>query len=119
VIRAGAERIDALGRSGEPLVCYSAALLVERGRVDEHRPLVIVTASERAQIERAMARSAMSEQDARARIGAQLPLEDKVKVADYVIDNDGDLGTLAVRADAVLDALCRGLGLDPARYPKG
>jgi dephospho-CoA kinase len=119
IIRAGAERIEAFGRSGEPLVCYEAALLVERGRARELRPLVIVTAPERAQIERAMTRSTMGEDEVRARIRAQLPLEDKVSVADFVIDNDGDSAALDARADDVLDAVCRRVGVDPSRYRRG
>jgi dephospho-CoA kinase len=118
IIRAGAERIEALGRTGAPLICYEAALLVERGRVEELRPLVVVTAPERARIARAMARSTMSEDEVRARIRAQLPLEDKVRVADFVIENDGDIAALEPRADDVLDAVCQRVGVDPSRYPR-
>ena len=55
--------------------------------------------------------------DEYARIRAKLPLAEKAKIADYVIDNSGTPAELRARADEVLDALCRRLGVDPARYP--
>lgn len=104
--------------SGHPLACYEAALLVERGATDAFRPLVVVSAREAVQVARAMARDASTEDEARARVRAQLPMEKKIAAADYVIANDGDLATFLARADDVLDAICRGAGVDPARYPR-
>ena len=54
----------------------------------------------------------------RARIAAQLPLREKAALADHVIDNDGSLADTLARADAVLDAVARACGVDPARYPR-
>jgi dephospho-CoA kinase len=102
----------------EPLGCYEAPLLVEGGFAELCRPLVVVALDERTQIARAMARDKLSEAEVRARLGAQLPLADKVAVADYVIDNSGGLGTLLTQADDVLDTICRNAGVDPTRYPQ-
>jgi len=41
-----------------------------------------------------------------------------VRRADYVIENDDSLALLRERCDAVLDALCHALAIDPTRYPK-
>ena len=50
-----------------------------------------MTASPETQIARAMARGGLTREEAHARIDAQLPLAEKVRVATHVIDNDGDL----------------------------
>jgi dephospho-CoA kinase len=52
----------------------------------------------------------------RERLAAQLPLAEKVRVADIVIQNDGTLEALRERADRALDEVCRRTGVDPSRY---
>jgi len=117
IAAAARERARELEHRGEPLGCYEAALLVERGLVEQYRPLVVVSAEPEVQIARACARGGLTEAQARARLAAQLPLASKVALADHVIVNDGDLARLWQRADAALDAICTHVGLPPARYP--
>ena len=74
-----------------PYVIYDAALLVETGRHQDLRALIIVKATPEQQIERLMKRNHIKEEQALARVRSQLPLEDKVALADYVIDNSGSL----------------------------
>jgi len=100
-----AERAQALAVSGERLACYEAALLVENGLADAFRPLVVVALPEPLQVARAMARDGTTEEAVRKRIAAQLPLADKVAVADYVIDSSGDRASTERRADDVLAAV--------------
>jgi dephospho-CoA kinase len=100
-----AQRIAALDAAGEKLACYEAALLVENGLSDAFRPLVVVAVPPDVQLARATARDASTEEQARARVAAQLPLATKIAAADYVIDNAGDPETTARRADEVLDAI--------------
>lgn len=102
---------------GEPLACYEAALLVENGVADAFRPLVVVSAPEKVQVERACKRDGSTPEEARARIRAQMPLAEKVKVADFVIDNTGSLDDLRRRTDEVLTEVCARLSVDSARYP--
>jgi dephospho-CoA kinase len=102
---AGASRVADLAAAGEPLVCYEAALLVENGLADALRPLVVVAVPEPVQVARAMARDGATEEAARARIAAQLPLGAKVAAADHVIDNGGTREETARRADEVLAAI--------------
>lgn len=111
------KRAGELGEAGEPLACYEAALIVENGVADAFRPLVVVSAPEDVQVARACARDAAEEGEVRARIRAQMPLADKVKAADFVIENTGTLADLHGRTDEVLGAICSRLGVDEARYP--
>jgi dephospho-CoA kinase len=111
------ERARDLARAGEPLACYEAPLLVEVGLTEKLRPLVVVRADEDAQVERAARRDRISAEAARARIAAQLPLADKLAVADFVIDNTGTLASTLEQADRVLDAICEKFGVAKQRYP--
>lgn len=100
---------------GEPLACYEAALIVENGVADAFRPLVVVSAPEETQVARARARDAAAEADVRARIRAQMPLAEKVKAADFVIENTGSLADLDRRTDEVLAEICARLGVGEER----
>lgn len=113
----GMERAAALAAAGEPLACYEAALLVENGLADAFRPLVVVAAPEDVQVARACARDAAEEAEVRARIRAQMPLAEKVAVADHVVHNIGSLADLEAETDRILAAICAKLGVDTARYP--
>ena len=86
----GEARARALAAAGHALAFYEASLLVETGRHRDFDGLVVVTCSPERQLARAVARG-LGPAEARARIAAQLPLADKVRVATHVIDNDGDL----------------------------
>ncbi|MDI1435229.1 MULTISPECIES: dephospho-CoA kinase [Polyangium] len=94
-----------LAQRGEPLACYEAALLVENGLTDAFRPLVVVSAPEAIQVTRTMERDGVDEKAALARIRAQMPVAEKVKVADYVIDTSGTMEQTIQRADEVLAAI--------------
>jgi dephospho-CoA kinase len=112
------QRVAELDRAGEPLACYEVPLLIESGLADVLRPLVVVSVPEAVQLARAMARDQSTEAEALARIRAQMPLADKVAMADYVIDNGGSRAETESRTDAVLEAICRENAVDPARYPR-
>lgn len=82
-----------------PLIVYDAALLIEAGRAEQFRPLVVVTTSTEIQIQRIMARDQLSADEALARMHAQLPLKDKENLADFIIYNDGDWQKLEQQVD--------------------
>jgi dephospho-CoA kinase len=56
-----------------------------------------------------MARDGSTEEQARARVAAQLPLTTKIAAADYVIDNAGEAATTERRADEVIAAIRAGV----------
>src|SRR5690606_30757804 len=101
------ERFARLEAEGHTLACYVVPLLFERGLEDTLRPVVTVVASEDAQLERAAARDAVSREHVAARLRAQLPLEEKARRSDFVIDNSGSLASAFAQADRVLDAIRR------------
>ena len=98
-------RADAFAEAGHRLVLYEASLLIESGRDKELDGLIVVTASPATRIARVVARDGLREDDVRARMRAQLPQEDKVRLATHVIDNDGDLGATEAQVDRILGEL--------------
>ena len=102
IAAAGLQRLAALERESDaPYVLYEAALLVETGGAKQFSKLIVVAASESTQLERLMRREGLSHADAQARIDAQLPLEDKIALADHVIWNDGSRDETRGQVDAV------------------
>jgi dephospho-CoA kinase len=112
------EQTRELEQRGEPLVCYEAPILIEVGMAEALRPLVVVASSEENQLARARLRDGLPEDELRGRIAAQLPLAEKVRVADHVIDNDGSIAAAEAEADRVLEAICSSVGVAAERYPR-
>jgi dephospho-CoA kinase len=102
----------------EPLACYEAPLLVETDRANQFRPLVVVSAPEGDQVVRAMRRDGSDEPTIHSRLASQAPLSTKIRLADHVIDNSGELAQTIEQADRVLDTICQAFELDPSRYPR-
>ena len=71
------------------IVVVESAILVETGSYRRFDRLIVVVCTVEQQVERAMRRGAYSKEEVLARLSRQLPLEDKVRVADYVIDTSG------------------------------
>lgn len=99
------ERFAELEAAGERLAFYDVPLLVEKGLHAVFRPVVVVALSEEEQIRRAVARDGATEAEVRARIAAQLPLAEKIAVADHVIDNAGSLEATLAQVDALVAEL--------------
>jgi dephospho-CoA kinase len=95
----------ALAASGHRLAFLEAALLVETGYYKQLDGLVVVALDEQVQVERVMARDACSRDSALARVRAQKPLADKIRVADYVIDNAGSAEATRAMVVQILQAL--------------
>lgn len=74
------------------VVVIDAPLLIEADISRMIDKLIVVNINQRNQIQRITKLRGLVTSKARERIKAQLPLRQKVKVADYVIDNNGSLG---------------------------
>jgi dephospho-CoA kinase len=99
------QRLDDLAAQGHALAVYEASLLVESGRYKDFDGLVVVTASPETQLERVLARGDLTEDEAQARIDAQLPLLAKVRVATHLVDNDGALEATKEQVDRLVESL--------------
>jgi len=76
-------------RDPEAILVVAAAILVETGRYKRFDRLIVAFCNREQQIERAMERGLYTRAQVLARLDRQLPLEEKLRVADYVIDTSG------------------------------
>ena len=82
-----------------------AALIVEVGTYRDYDKLIVVTCSPNVQRERLRERSGLTAEQIESRIASQMPMEEKVKVADFVIDNSGDIGSTRQQVEEVFRQL--------------
>lgn len=100
-------RFAELESQGERLAGYEVPLLYEVGLDRELSPVIVVSARREQQLQRGQLRDGSNEAAVRARLAAQIPLEEKARRADFVIDNSGTQAATQAQADAVLDELLR------------
>lgn len=73
------------------IIAIDAPLLIESGFSNSVDKLVVVTTDKKTQILRLKENKGLSKKEIELRIKSQLPLKEKIKSADYVIDNSGSL----------------------------
>ncbi len=102
-------RIDRLrkDRGENSIVILDAPLLVEAGGKDFVDLLVLVSSPEELQVERLARDRNMSAEDARKRIAAQARLDEKIKLADIVLENAGTIQELQEKAEKLWQEICR------------
>ena len=76
-------------RDPQGMVVVEAAILIETGHHKRFDRMVLAVCSREQQIERAIQRDRLSREEALARLERQMPLAEKRKFADYVIDTGG------------------------------
>jgi dephospho-CoA kinase len=96
VIRSQEEWMEEMGRQDpHAIAIVEAALIIEAGAAKRFDRLIVVTCSDQQRIARFAARQKLDLEAARKevarRMAAQLPEAEKIKAADYVIDNSGSL----------------------------
>ena len=102
-VRALAERrIREHGEAGYAVVVYEVPLLFEGNLQEWLRPVILVACNVDIQRQRLQQRDGLDAAAAQKHIDAQMSLEDKRKLADYVIENDGSLVDLESQVRGVL-----------------
>jgi dephospho-CoA kinase len=105
VLDAAEQRMSVIERENDgAIVIVEATLLIEAGAVPRYDRLVVVDVDRETQIERAAARG-MSRDEVLRRIAHQLSREERLRHADYVIDNGGSLATAEERTRTVYEHL--------------
>ena len=99
------ERIRENGAAGYEIVVYEVPLLFEVKLHHWLRPVILVASDVATQKKRIQERDHLTESEAAKHIAAQMSLEEKRRLADYVIENDGSLEDLELRVRAVLDEI--------------
>jgi dephospho-CoA kinase len=93
--RVGA-RMAELEREAGPasIVVHDVPLIAESGRTDAYDLVVVVDVPPRVQVDRLVRRRGMTREQAEARMAAQASREQRLAIADIVIDNSGSLAEL-------------------------
>lgn len=89
--QAATEQLELLKRSGTKVAVYMAPLLIETGAAEKVDQIWVVTVNPQIQQLRLMKRDHCNLEQARQIIAAQMPLGEKEKQADFLIDNSGSL----------------------------
>lgn len=76
-------------RKGAAYTVKEAALMIESGSYRHLDFLIVVAAPEELRVQRVCRRDQLTEAQVRARINKQMPESEKIKLADFVIHNDG------------------------------
>jgi dephospho-CoA kinase len=102
--------MDEVGRRDpKAIAIVEAALILEAGAAKQFDRLIVVTCRPEQRVERFARRLTLDEDAARAeverRMAAQIPDEEKVKAADYVIDNSGSLAETEGQVRRVFERL--------------
>ncbi len=105
-------------RESRAIAIVEAALMIEAGAHKRFDKLIVVTCGFDQKIDRFADRARMSPDEACAdvqrRMKAQLPEEEKARLADYVIDNSGSVGHLEEQVERIWRELC---AIEAAKKP--
>lgn len=99
----------------EGVVVLDAALMIESGNYRNMDRLVVVVTDEATQRARLRARDGIGEEEACRKVASQMPVAEKAKLADYVIDNSGDRTATEAQVRCLYAALLAELRARPAR----
>ncbi|ROQ69745.1 dephospho-CoA kinase [Streptomyces sp. 840.1] len=106
LVGARSAELERAARPGS-VVVHDVPLLTENGLAPLYDLVVVVDAGPGTQLDRLVRLRGMTEADARARMAAQATREERLAVADLVIDNDGPVEALAPQVREVWSELVR------------
>jgi dephospho-CoA kinase len=98
----------------DAVVLHDVPLLTENGLAPMYDLVIVVDAEPATQLDRLVRQRGMTEDEARSRIAAQATREQRLAVADIVIDNDGPLERLEPRVRAVWEQLRERVAAGPS-----
>jgi dephospho-CoA kinase len=93
----------------EAIVVIDAPLLVELGMHHKVDRLIVVTSTQIQQMERLKKRDGRSPEEALRLLSSQMPVEEKEKLADFVVRNEGSLEEMKKKAKEIFKELKRGM----------
>ena len=101
--------------NGRPVCVVELALILETGRPDRFQKLIVVTAPPAIQVQRVARGRGLTDAEVRERLAAQWNSQDKERLADYVIDNGGDLAATEAQVARIYADLTRAVDGTSAR----
>jgi len=99
-------RLDALAEQGfAGIVVFDAPVMIESGNYKNMERMIVVVTDDATQMTRLHGRDGTDDAENRRKIASQMPLAEKAKLADYVIDNSGSRESTAEQVRRVYAAL--------------
>jgi dephospho-CoA kinase len=106
VIQKQKDWLDELSsREPDAVGIVDAALMIEVGTYRNYEKLIVVACTLDEQRKRLRHRSGLSDEQIEARIRSQMPMEEKAKYADYLIDTSGSLEDTRRQVESVFREL--------------
>lgn len=99
------DKAAAYANEGEKLIFIESALIFEAGLEDGFDYIVVVDASKRLCIERVKSRTGLSSVEIEKRMNRQIPQEQKIANADFIIDNSSDINQLKSSVKFIIEVL--------------
>jgi len=99
------EKIREHAVAGYSIIVYEVPLLFEGNLHEWLRPVILVACNVDTQRARLQERDRLAQTEAQKHIDAQMSLEEKRRLADYVIENDGSLADLERQVRTVLEKI--------------
>ena len=96
---------DILKDDPSALVIIDAALLIVSENYRKVDKVIVIACDEDIQLRRIMSKNTFSREDAKRRLQQQMPLQEKIKFADYVLHNDSGLSELEEKVEALFHQL--------------
>ncbi len=88
------ERSKIFGRNDKAVVITHAALIIESKSIDKYDALIVISCPDEIQVKRVTERDNCSEEKARNIVSHQMPNAERLKYADFIIDNSSTLDDL-------------------------
>ena len=101
VRRLAERRFDELSAAGQAVIVYEVPLLFEAQIHHWLRPVILVACDPLTQKKRVQDRDRLTKLEAQRHVDAQMSLEEKRKLADFIVDNNGSLAELRQQVEAV------------------
>lgn len=96
------DELQKLAKDKTPLVILDIPLLLENHNIAGADAIMVVTVPESIQLNRLMQRNNLTKEEAQRRIDAQMPLSEKEKLADFIVDNSGTIANTLTQVDKVI-----------------
>jgi dephospho-CoA kinase len=98
--------LDALEKTHpDGIAVVEAAILIETGSFRDYEKLIVAVCGIDQQIERAMSRDGLTREEVLNRLSRQMPLAEKVRHADYVVDTSGTKESTIAQTKIVYESL--------------
>jgi dephospho-CoA kinase len=93
------------GKDDKAIILTQAALIIEKGTYRRFDAIMVVYVDEKTQFERLLKRDEIDVELAKKIIKSQMPVEEKIKYADFIIDNSRDISYTKAEVERVYEAI--------------